>query len=94
MANQSTARTWLLDTAGVIEADRPVHVAKMIWKPSAASQTLLVQNGAGGYIWGSTSLTGTPAGDQTWDNPSPNMPFIGFKLATLTATGTLQVVTY
>ncbi len=93
MANAYTARTWLLDTAATISTDNPIHIAKMIWYPSDASQTLLVQNGAGAHIWGATSLAASPAGTEVWENPSPNMPFCGFKLATLTATGTLEVVT-
>jgi len=93
MANDSDARTWLLDTAATIDVDAPICIAKMIWHPSAASQTLLVQNGAGKRIWGATSLTGAPAGDTEWINPSPMMAFCGFTLATITATGTLEVVT-
>jgi len=93
MANAYAARTWLLDTAAVIVTSNPVHIAKMIWRPSAAGQTLLVENGAGARIWGASSLAATPAGNETWDNPLPNMPFSGFKLTTITSSGTLEVVT-
>lgn len=93
MANSTTGRTWLLDTAATISSSNPIHIAKMIWYPNDASQTLLVQNGAGARIWGATSLTAAPAGTEVWENSAPNMPFCGFKLATLTAGGTLEVVT-
>jgi hypothetical protein len=63
----------------------------MIWKPSAAGQTLVVSESDGGVIWSDTSATGTPAGDRIIEFWDDGRSFDGFTLTTLTAGGKLYV---
>jgi len=92
MANTFTGRVWVIDTAGATSAyTTPVYIDSMRWKPAAAGNELTIHDAAGGNtIWDTEALTGTVAGDKTWDNPNPGMPFRGFYVTTMSA-GTLYV---
>lgn len=93
MSNTFGSNVWSLDTAGSIwsyTTQGPVKVKKMIWTPSAASQTLAVDETDGGEIWSATSLDATPVGDQELDFAEGRW-FDGITLTTLTSGGKLYV---
>ena len=93
MANVSTHNPWTLDTAATIKS-HAVKIKKMVWHPSAGSQTLLVSDTSENPLFPSqTSIAAGDTvgaveydfGDGFWAQ--------GFVLTTLTATGTLTVYT-
>lgn len=93
MGNTFASNCWTLDTAAAIWAystQGPIKIRKLIWQPSAASQTLLVSESDGGVIWSTTSLAATPAGDQELDFQKGKW-FDGLTLTTLTSGGKLYV---
>lgn len=92
MANSLVGRVFKLDTAGTTSAvNSPVFIDSMLWAPSAGAQSLLVSDRDRNIIWEKTSVAASPAGDETWENPDPQMPFSGFYLTTITSTGVLYV---
>lgn len=92
MANSSTHNPWTLDTAGTIKS-HAVKIKKMIWHPSAASQTLLAKDLSGNPILPQkTSLAASPAGVESYDF-GDGVWVYGFVLTTLTAGGSLTVYT-
>ena len=95
MANSTSTKYWILDTESnttplSYDATLPL---RMVWKPSAAAQELLVKNKNGIVVWKETSLTSYPAGRMVWENPGKGNPepIDGFWLYTLTSGGTLEV---
>lgn len=92
MANTFDSHVWTLDTAGAI-ATYPVKVRKFIWKPSAAGQSLAIDEADGGEIWTATSTAAHPAGEQelSFEDGMSGMWFDGITLTTLTAGGALYV---
>lgn len=95
MANDLSGQLWTFDTESTLapQWESPVKPLLITWKPSAASQVLLIKNKNGKNIISKTSLTGTPAGDETWDISSGlGRPMDGFWVYTLTSGGTLEVL--
>jgi hypothetical protein len=93
MANTYGSNVWTLDTAGAIwsyTTQGPVCVRKFVWTPSAAGQSLAVDETDVGEIWTATSLEATPVGDQELDFCDGKW-FDGITLTTLTAGGKLYV---
>ena len=95
MANVFDSHVWTLDTTGAIwsyTTQGPLKIKKLVWLPSAASQTLLISETDGGRIWGATSLDATPVGDQELSfHGKEEGWFDGFTLTTLTSGGKLYV---
>ena len=94
MANVFDSNVWTLDTAAAIwdyTTKGPIALRKLLWKPSAAGQTLKIAETDGGLIWESTSLAATPAGDQIMEFWDTGKWFDGMTLTTLTAGGKLYV---
>ena len=89
MANVYDSHVWTLDTAAAI-ATGQVKVRKFLWKPSAAGQSLAINEADVGEIWTATSLAAAPAGEQELDFGEGQW-FDGITLTTLTAGGTLYV---
>ena len=90
MANAYGERYWLLDTAGTIMSN-PVRVESMLWRPSAAAQTLTVKDTAADVILDETSLAAAPAGEKAFYFGERGLQMNGFVLTTLTAGGYLHV---
>lgn len=93
MANTFGSNVWTLDTAGAIwsyTTQGPIKIKKIIWRPSAASETLVLDETDGGEILTTTSLAATPAGDQEFDFGEGKW-FDGLTVTTLTAGGYLYV---
>ena len=92
MANSFGDGVWTLDTQDQTKliADTGVSVKKIVWKPSAGAQTLIIKNRDGDEILNETSIAAYPAGRETYDfNPSELIN--GFMLHTLTVTGKIVV---
>ena len=89
MANVYDSHVWTLDTAAAISTGQ-VKVRKLLWKPSAAGQSLALNEADGGEIWTATSLAAAPAGEQEFDFGEGRW-FDGITLTTLTAGGYLYV---
>lgn len=95
MANTYGSNVWKLDTTGVIwpyATQGPIAIKKLIWHPSAASQSLLVSESDGGIIWEpQASLAAGAAGEQVIEFWDEGRWFDGLTLTTLTAGGVLYV---
>jgi len=66
----------------------------MLWHPSAAGQTLEVQDASLNTVWKVESIadgTDESVGQEDWSNPEHTMPWDGFYVKTLTTGGTLYV---
>ena len=93
MGNTFTSNCWVLDTAAAIwsyTTQGPIKIRKLIWQPSAAAQSLAVDETDVGEIWTSTSLEASPVGEQELDFGEGKW-FDGLTLTTLTAGGKLYV---
>jgi hypothetical protein len=93
MANVYGSNVWTLDTAGAIwsyTTQGPIKISKFLWKPSAASQSLAIDETDADEIWTATSLAAAPAGEQELDFGEGRW-FDGLTITTLTAGGTLYV---
>ncbi|MFA5234449.1 MAG: hypothetical protein WC390_08635 [Sulfurimonas sp.] len=93
MANVYGSNVWTLDTAGAIwsyTAQGPIKIRKLLWKPSAASESLAVDETDVGEIWTATSSAAAPAGEQELDFNEGKW-FDGLTLTTITAGGKLYV---
>jgi hypothetical protein len=94
MGNVFGSNVWTLDTAGAIWSYAtlgPIKIRKIIWKPSAASQSLAIDETDGGEIWTATSLAAAPAGEQELDFGGEGKWYDGLTLTTLTSGGTVYV---
>lgn len=95
MANNLAGINWTFDTASETtpQSLNPVIPMLITWKPNAANDELVIKNKNGLTIIQKKALTGTPAGDEIWDKPTNGRPIDGFWLYTMTASGTLEVLT-
>ena len=98
MANSVSSKVWSIDTDATLKTfNQKVKVLKMHWKPNAAADTLLVQDGNGnGTIWTATALApGGSGGDEYWEAPNDRYYTNGFKVtfSTSAGSGTLYVHT-
>ena len=94
MSNNFAPRTWILDTAGTTSVyTGPVYVGRMSWHPTAAGQTLIIQNGLGHVMWQIQSVAAgndSAAGILDWPNPEHKIPWDGFQIFQMDA-GVLYV---
>ena len=98
MANSFGPNSWKIDSTANLwdyKTKGPLAIRKLCWLPSAAGQSLLINENSGstptGIIWETSSLTFAPAGEQIiefWDN---GKWFDGMTLTTMTAGGVLYV---
>lgn len=89
MANDITGYPWIIDTAATITVNNR-RIVGMVWKPSAASESLIIHDRYGREIWNQTSLAASPAGDLVFDQSEPFLAR-GFVVNTITASGVLWV---
>jgi hypothetical protein len=89
MANNFSARTWIIDTAGTTSKyTGPVYIGRISWHPTAAGQSLVVEDGRGNIQWQVTSVAAgndASSGIEDWPNPEHKMPWDGFYVPTMTA---------
>jgi hypothetical protein len=93
MANVYGSNVWTLDTVGAIRSyttQGAIKIMSFLWKPSAAAQSLAIDETDGGEIWTATSIAAAPAGEQLMDFGEGKW-FDGLTLTTITAGGTLRV---
>jgi len=95
MANAFQDGVWILDTADTSKClhvgPAPVYIKRLVWQPSAASQTLTIKDKDAEVKVSETSLAASPAGELTLDFGSSPLYMMGFILHTLTSGGTLYV---
>ena len=94
MGNTFGSNVWVIDTAAALwdyTTKGSVPIRKLIWKPSDASQTLIIKETDGAVIWSTTSLAETPAGDQTIEFFDEGKWFDGLTVDTITSGGVLYV---
>jgi len=73
MANDLTGQVWSVDSTATLSASKNrLKINAMWWVPSAASDNLVVKDGAGNTtIWDVTALTSGTAGTETFPQSVP-----------------------
>ncbi len=91
MSNNLTGQVWSVDTTATLAAsDKRTKILGMWWDPSAASDNLVIKDGAANtVIWDITALTAAPAGRRTF--PQSDAFWTSGLSVTMSSIGTLYV---